>query len=189
MVVQVREKADSLFPVVSAASILAKVTRDRALRLWPPPMRPDKKLKLMQQQHKLQQEKQQQTSRIKALFRSADDSTKSTEEEREAGTQEAVYGTGYPGGRQWRGRAALFRLRVFTFYVNSSNACISFACLLFSDRVTVAFLKDYMDMVFGFPEIVRWSWQTAKDLFEKEGMQTEWSGALHLTCIICITCF
>lgn len=48
-------------------------------------------------------------------------------------------------------------------------------CLLCPpDRVTVAFLKEYMDPVFGFPEIVRWSWQTAKELFEKDGAQTEW---------------
>lgn len=43
-----------------------------------------------------------------------------------------------------------------------------------ADRVTIGFLKDHMDLVFGFPEIVRWSWQTAKELFEKDGIPTEW---------------
>lgn len=126
--ITVREKADSLFPVVSAASILAKVTRDRALRLWPAPLRPIKKLKLHQQRKPAKNEE------TVAADAKADAAVDQTEE-----VKEIVYGTGYPG-----------------------------------DRVTVAFLREYMDPVFGFPEIVRWSWQTAKELFEKEGAQTEW---------------
>ncbi|XP_026190019.1 ribonuclease H2 subunit A [Cyclospora cayetanensis] len=131
--ITVREKADSLFPVVSAASILAKVTRDRALKLWPAPVRPVKRLKQLQEN----QEKKHQAKGTKNTSAAAD--AVSAEEEAQGEAQEAVYGTGYPG-----------------------------------DRITVAFLKDYMDPVFGFPEIVRWSWQTAKDLFEKEGVQTQW---------------
>ncbi|CDJ64668.1 ribonuclease hi large subunit, putative [Eimeria necatrix] len=142
--ITVREKADSLFPVVSAASILAKVTRDRALRLWPSPVRPNKRLKQLQLQQlqNLQQEQRLQQSkrpkRENAAAVAENSPVEASEDEPEV-AKETVYGTGYPG-----------------------------------DRVTITFLKEYMDPVFGFPELVRWSWQTAKELFEKEGMPTVW---------------
>ncbi|CDJ53863.1 ribonuclease hi large subunit, putative [Eimeria brunetti] len=145
--ITVREKADSLFAVVSAASILAKVTRDRLLQQWPAPVKPNKKLKRMQQQQLQQQQQQQQkTSRLKRDAANAPAAAAAAAEgsEEEAATDEAtVYGSGYPG-----------------------------------DRVTISFLKEQMDMVFGFPEIVRWSWQTAKEIFDKDGVQTEWLSPL-----------
>ncbi|KAL8440444.1 hypothetical protein Efla_005586 [Eimeria flavescens] len=123
--ITVREKADSLFPVVSAASILAKVTRDRALRLWPRPSRPLKKRKRNAEEEEV----------VQAL---AVEAAKSAGQTPTTGS-DPLYGSGYPG-----------------------------------DRVTIKFLVDYLDPVFGFPEIVRWSWQTAKELFEKQGAATNW---------------
>ncbi|KAL8451752.1 hypothetical protein Emed_001914 [Eimeria media] len=130
--ITVREKADSLFPVVSAASILAKVTRDRALRLWPAPPRPLKKRREEATQKKLKTNPTDNTVEAETPENTAQ------EEETETSVN-PIYGSGYPG-----------------------------------DRVTIAFLRDYMDPVFGFPEIVRWSWQTAKEMFEKEGTETNW---------------
>ncbi|CDJ60526.1 ribonuclease hi large subunit, putative [Eimeria maxima] len=136
--ITVREKADSLFPVVSAASILAKVTRDRALRLWPSPARPNKRFRVLQQEALQQQHQQRKGQPKRATAETAAAGSEASEEET-AVEKETVYGSGYPG-----------------------------------DRVTIGFLKDHMDLVFGFPEIVRWSWQTAKELFEKDGIPTEW---------------
>lgn len=91
----VRKKADSLFACVSAASICAKVTRDKELDDW--------------------------------VYR-------------EAGFVETGdRASGYPG-----------------------------------DATTKDWLKRNMDPVFGFPEIVRFSWSTSRDLLEKEAVAVDW---------------
>jgi ribonuclease H2 subunit A len=84
----VRSKADSLFPVVGAASIVAKVTRDRTLRAW---------------------------------------------------FADAECGCGYP-----------------------------------SDPKTVAWLKANMDPVFGFSNLVRFSWSSCERLLDADGVKFEW---------------
>ncbi|QSL67151.1 hypothetical protein MERGE_001540 [Pneumocystis wakefieldiae] len=97
--VTVKEKADSIYPIVSTASICAKVTRDRAL----------------------------------AMF----------------AVNGETWGSGYP-----------------------------------SDPKTCEWLKSSIDPIFGWPyEIVRYSWQTAKDLLEKDAqnknnskVHVEWYG-------------
>ena len=50
--------------------------------------------------------------------------------------------------------------------------------LFAADSLTISFMKQHMDLVFGFPSIVRWSWQTAKEMFEKEGVATDWYNIL-----------
>jgi ribonuclease H2 subunit A len=97
MKIQVAKKADSLFPIVSAASICAKVTRDVELMTW--------------------------------QFK-----------EEECGIEIGKkLGSGYPG-----------------------------------DEITKTWLKEHFDPVFGFPSIVRYSWQTVKTMFEESGVKVIW---------------
>ncbi|KAL3135483.1 hypothetical protein ABBQ38_005963 [Trebouxia sp. C0009 RCD-2024] len=88
-------KADSLYPIVSAASIVAKVTRDRLLRDSRAP--------------------------------------------ESGGTGSTEYGSGYPG-----------------------------------DPVTTAWLKSSVDGVFGYPALVRFSWQTTTRMLEDTSCAVHW---------------
>ncbi|KAF9193575.1 Ribonuclease H2 subunit A [Haplosporangium sp. Z 767] len=93
----VAKKADSKFPIVSAASICAKVTRDDVLRHW-------------------------------VFAESEMEDTISRE-----------FGSGYP-----------------------------------SDPKTKAWLRSNMDPIFGYPNIVRFSWETCKTLLETSGTSVRW---------------
>ena len=86
--ITVSKKADSLYPIVSAASVVAKVCRDKALREW----------------------------RFK---------------EGERFPAGLAYGSGYP-----------------------------------SDPATKRFLEDYSDPVFGYPQLIRFSWMTTTKALE-----------------------
>eukprot|EP01040_Poterioochromonas_malhamensis_P000798 gene798-851_t len=92
----IEKKADAKFKVVSAASIIAKVTRDTLLRKW---------------------------------------------EWNEKGiTLDKKFGSGYPG-----------------------------------DETCVDWLKKAYHPIFGFPDIVRFSWSTSRDFLIKEGaMEAKW---------------
>lgn len=89
----VKSKADSLFPVVGAASIVAKVTRDRTLTKWMA----------------------------------------------EKGHAEGTFGCGYP-----------------------------------SDPSTCAWLKANVDPVFGYDDIVRFSWSSCDRLLLEHAVKVEW---------------
>lgn len=89
----VAKKADSTYPIVSAASICAKVSRDHALRAW--------------------------------QFRE--------------GENESEYGSGYP-----------------------------------NDPATKKWLTANVDPVFGFPQIVRFSWSTAEKILETNALAVDW---------------
>lgn len=90
----VEKKADSSYPVVSAASICAKVSRDHALRAW----------------------------------RFRENSVKYNE-----------LGSGYP-----------------------------------NDPVTKKWLSSNLDPVFGFPQIVRFSWSTSESILDSRAVKVEW---------------
>lgn len=94
--ITVANKADATFPVVSAASICAKVGRDHALKDW-----------------------------------------RFTEDERFCGKE---YGSGYP-----------------------------------NDPTTKKFLVENIDAVFGFPQLVRFSWSTASKILDEKSTGVTWS--------------
>ncbi|XP_044750889.1 ribonuclease H2 subunit A [Coccinella septempunctata] len=92
--ITVAKKADSTYPIVSAASICAKVTRDHALQTW--------------------------------KFKEGHNIT------------HKEFGSGYPG-----------------------------------DPVTKKFLADNYDMVFGYPQLVRFSWSTVPKILEEKAYHVE----------------
>lgn len=92
--ITVAKKADSTYPIVSAASICAKVTRDHSLQVWH-----------FQEGLEIKQKE---------------------------------IGSGYPG-----------------------------------DPVTKQFLGNYCDPVFGYPQLVRFSWSTSEIMLEKEAYHVE----------------
>ncbi|KAM9251531.1 LOW QUALITY PROTEIN: ribonuclease H2 subunit A [Cariama cristata] len=94
--VTVRPKADGLFPVVSAASICAKVARDRAVKHW----------KFVE----------------------------------DLGDVDRDYGSGYP-----------------------------------NDPKTKEWLRRNLEPVFGFPQLVRFSWGTARELLRRGGVPVKWA--------------
>lgn len=93
--ITVAKKADSLYPIVSAASICAKVARDKAVNSW--------------------------------------------QFDEDFDKEDLKYGSGYP-----------------------------------ADPVTKKFLSSSFDKVFGFPNFVRFSWSTASNIIEKDGVSVEW---------------
>lgn len=92
--ITVAKKADSTYPIVSAASICAKVTRDHALKVWQFP---------------------------EGLV-----------------IKDNAFGSGYPG-----------------------------------DPVTKRFLTENIDLVFGFPRLVRFSWSTAENALADKAYDME----------------
>ncbi|OQV11921.1 Ribonuclease H2 subunit A [Hypsibius exemplaris] len=98
--ITVSKKADSLFPVVSAASIVAKVCRDQALKEW--------------------------------RFLEGD-----------RFHREIKYGSGYP-----------------------------------ADPMTKKFLEEHCDRVFGYPQLIRFSWSTTEKAMEAAAVPVRWEKIL-----------
>lgn len=97
--IKVAKKADSLYPVVSAASICAKVTRDYILENW---------------------------KFAESCFQDKPDIT-------------ATMGSGYP-----------------------------------SDPATKSWLHTNLQNVFGFPQLIRFSWSTCDKLLEENAVHVRW---------------
>lgn len=49
-----------------------------------------------------------------------------------------------------------------------------FINVFISDPVTKKFLIDFCDPVFGFPQLVRFSWSTAENVLEERAYHVDW---------------
>ena len=121
LTITVSKKADSLFPIVSAASICAKVIRDYHLRTW--------------------EFKEESIPIAPTSTSSSSSSSSSTSSSNQNFIRYSrTFGSGYPG-----------------------------------DPITKQWLRLSIDPVFGFPSIIRFSWQTCTDLLDRKAVPVHWS--------------
>ncbi len=104
----VSKKADSLYPIVSAASIAAKVTRDQTLENW-----------------------------------------------------QFVEGPNVSGGTGGTG-------------ATGGSGALELGSGYPADPVTKDWLASSFDAMFGWPQLVRFSWQTCKTIIEKDAIDIDW---------------
>ncbi|KAJ1659613.1 hypothetical protein IWQ61_001334 [Dispira simplex] len=118
----VTKKADSLFPIVSAASICAKVVRDAVLRYW----------------------------------RFVEDALPLGDED------EFQHGL-------------CFTQKPLISQVSSESSWPkTFGSGYTSDPYTVDWLKQHLDPVFGYPNLIRFSWSTCTKRLEDDGVDVVW---------------
>nr|CDI56672.1 related to 35 kDa ribonuclease H [Melanopsichium pennsylvanicum 4] len=149
----VTSKADAIYPIVGAASIAAKVTRDRCIEGWRYAVHLHKRKTVGLNGGESQgltrvledstnynnpapalEQYQQEDSQAEMMKRkSADTHTRADVDVGNVWSNMGTLGSGYPG-----------------------------------DPNTVAFLKRTLDPVFGWPGIVRFSWATAKTMLDEK---------------------
>lgn len=158
----VAKKADSLYPIVSAASICAKVTRDQLLRDWRPP---EEELLLQVEgaagtpgqpqaaeeaeevegdEDELEEQARTRNQRKRAAPEPENSNSSNSSSKRLKLTGKPLvysreFGSGYPG-----------------------------------DPKTKAWLAGALDPVFGFPCLVRHSWKTASALVDVHCAPVDW---------------
>ena len=56
--------------------------------------------------------------------------------------------------------------------------CVCVCCVSASDPATKRWLARHVDVVFGFPSVVRFSWSTARQLLQARAYAVTWHDAL-----------
>merc|ERR1712129_627166 len=130
----VAKKADALYPVVSAASICAKVTRDDILENW--------------------------TFVERNLRHLSGDGPQTTTKSGEAMDETAEEGE---EGESEQGTTTKGKLKAKAKKVDEGHWLGNGYP---GHEKTKQFMQAYSDPVFGYPNIVRFSWQTAKTIIE-----------------------
>ncbi|PWY97978.1 ribonuclease H-like protein [Testicularia cyperi] len=166
----VTSKADAIYPIVGAASIAAKVTRDRCIENWKyaeattsaPPLlsstaTPQPCSALQDRTNQTSQHEASGKDLVSKKRKASDDDA--ADEPEPAGTTQCTgrsvwtdlgpLGSGYPG-----------------------------------DPNTVAYLKRTLDPVFGWPGIVRFSWATAKTMMDEKVKPPSASSAATSTGVV-----
>ena len=168
----VTSKADALFPIVSAASIVAKVTRDRILDEWV----------FAEPGIGVSNEPADENG---AAGEEKDEDAEEDEEVAAADTAR-LFGSGYPSGESFSARIAKRgkRNRVQEGGLSSSSICSDIDAHSFStvlgppssrtDPKTVAWLQTNFDPIFGFPNVARFSWAPVKNALLKKGVASKW---------------
>lgn len=167
----VSKKADSLYKTVSAASICAKVTRDRALKEWV--------------------FEEPALSGVTAASANDKSSLRGAEASTNGGTggwDEGALGGGdvdsdddaedadeaipQPSRKKARGDDISPKALVSSVgtALHPSTAGSGYP----GDELTKKWLRRNVDPVFGWPTVLRFSWATAKDLLEKDAQPVEW---------------
>ena len=80
---------------------------------------------------------------------------------------ELKYGSGYPGGKLKFISISIKSFVLFTFFFCNCT----FLC---SDPTTKRFPTENIDPVFGFPQLVRFSWSTSDQILKTKGVAVEW---------------
>jgi len=185
----VSKKADSLYPIVSAASIIAKVSRDRQLEEW----------RFQENSNGGRGTAAVDEYEIKEGERRAK-KEKNTKEKRRRKKQkkEKQEKTGGEEGEGEGGKGEEEECSIDndndheddideeedeeedhdSFSSSSSSSSSSFSRDFGSgypgDDRTKSWLESHFEPIFGFPSLVRFSWQTSKKMMKEQGVKVEW---------------
>lgn len=72
------------------------------------------------------------------------------------------------------------QLKNYQFKEQNREFGRDFGCGYPGDKITINWLKDHLDPVFGFPTVVRFSWKTASKILEDKGIKIEWHDSQYI---------
>jgi ribonuclease H2 subunit A len=155
----VSKKADSLYKCVSAASICAKVSRDKSLRAWR--FREPALEALASASLGIEQLAQEEP--VNGVFEDGSDA-------------ESIGEAPGPSAKRARSAAAVD----VAFHQDASNKKFDRLHPRLAgsgypgDPLTKRWLRDNIDALFGWPSVVRFSWSTCKELVREHCVKVEW---------------
>ncbi len=167
----VSKKADSLYKTVSAASIAAKVTRDRAIRTWvfdEPAFAHMRsavdEAAAVDAAAFVPEEEDEDEDEDDVIAPNA--AKKAKLEAGAAATPEDKKPA--PAKAALKESKVLAAKRVLCLHPSSGGSGYP------SDPLTKAWMVQHMDRVFGWPSVCRFSWAPAKDALENGGVACDW---------------